>query len=187
MKNKIMAIAISSLLLASMNGGIAASAFSSDEDSTMLIATVDNDVVLGEDENTWSPYALDEEDEADTLLSDEDAENFEGENEDTWSPEALDEEGETDTLIGDDESTWSPETLATDENVSDSSILSGDVNSDGKIDILDVITINRAILGKADLTDAQKNAADVNQNHVPDSADALLLMKYITGLVSSFQ
>ncbi len=60
----------------------------------------------------------------------------------------------------------------------------GDIDGNGKVDILDVITINQAILGKASLTETQLLAADINGNEKPDSADSLSIMKYIVGLVT---
>ncbi|MBR7083718.1 MAG: dockerin type I repeat-containing protein, partial [Oscillospiraceae bacterium] len=62
----------------------------------------------------------------------------------------------------------------------------GDANGDGKTDILDVITVNKAILGKEALTDEQNQAADVNGNNKVDSGDSLLLMKFVVGLIDSF-
>ncbi len=64
----------------------------------------------------------------------------------------------------------------------ESVFINGDVNTDGKVDILDVITINKAILGKEILTDEQNQAADLNKNSKVDSNDALMLMKAIVGL-----
>jgi len=61
----------------------------------------------------------------------------------------------------------------------------GDANKDGQVDILDVIVINKAILGKESFSKMQTRASDVNKNGVPDSADSLTIMKYIVGLVSS--
>lgn len=69
---------------------------------------------------------------------------------------------------------------------SELSTFTGDVNSDGVVNILDVITINRAILGKEKLTDSQNKAADVNKNDKVDSLDSLLIMKYIVGIINSF-
>ncbi|MBR1554797.1 MAG: endo-1,4-beta-xylanase, partial [Oscillospiraceae bacterium] len=66
------------------------------------------------------------------------------------------------------------------------STLLGDVDLSGEINILDVITVNKAILGKEILSKQQETNADVNQNGVPDSSDALLIMKYIVGLVKEF-
>ncbi len=59
----------------------------------------------------------------------------------------------------------------------------GDVTHSGKIDILDVITINRAILGKEKLTPEQLNTIDFNGDGKPDTSDSLKLMKYIVGLI----
>ena len=64
-------------------------------------------------------------------------------------------------------------------------ILFGDANADGKVDILDVITVNRVILGKETLDDHQLKAVDFNQNGKPDSEEGLAIMKYIVGLVAS--
>ena len=63
----------------------------------------------------------------------------------------------------------------------------GDANLDGTVDILDVITINKAILGKETLTRHQNEFSDVNQNGVPDSSDSLAVLKYIVGLTSSLK
>lgn len=65
-------------------------------------------------------------------------------------------------------------------------ILSGDVNEDKKINILDVIVINKAILGKEKLTDTQNKIADVNKNNKVDASDSLMIMKYIVGLINFF-
>lgn len=62
----------------------------------------------------------------------------------------------------------------------------GDANGDGEIDILDVITINKAILGKETLTENGLKAIDFNGNGKPDSSEALTLLKYIVGLITDF-
>lgn len=64
-------------------------------------------------------------------------------------------------------------------------LLPGDVSGDGKINILDVISVNKAVLGKASLTSAQLDAVDFNHNNKPDSEEALAILKYIVGLVQS--
>ncbi|MBE6876758.1 MAG: hypothetical protein E7496_08610 [Ruminococcus sp.] len=64
-------------------------------------------------------------------------------------------------------------------------LIPGDADSDGAVDILDVITINKAILGKETLTAEQLKAIDFNGNGKPDSEDSLTIMKYIVGLISS--
>jgi len=62
--------------------------------------------------------------------------------------------------------------------------LSGDANLDGTVDILDAIIVNRAILGKENLSDLQVKAADMNGDGIPDSTDSLMIMKKIVGLIS---
>lgn len=64
--------------------------------------------------------------------------------------------------------------------------LFGDINDDNEIDILDVISINKSVLGKEVFTEMQQKTADVNHNGKPDSNDSLEVMKYIVGLVTSF-
>ncbi|MBE6875399.1 MAG: hypothetical protein E7496_01525 [Ruminococcus sp.] len=60
--------------------------------------------------------------------------------------------------------------------------LPGDANLDGSIDILDAITVNRAVLGKENLSDLQVKTADLNGNGIPDATDSLMIMKKIVGL-----
>lgn len=74
------------------------------------------------------------------------------------------------------------------ENTTEETVVleKGDANGDTKIDILDIITINKAVLGKEKLTDEQNQAADVNENNKVDSGDALMLMKFVVGLIDSF-
>ena len=62
---------------------------------------------------------------------------------------------------------------------------SGDANGDGQIDILDIITMNKAILGKETLSETQLKAIDFNGNGRPDSEDSLTLMKYIVRLIDT--
>ena len=66
------------------------------------------------------------------------------------------------------------------------SYASGDADGNGKINILDVITLNKAVMGKENLTASQLKAIDFNGNSQPDSEESLLLLKYIVGLVTSF-
>lgn len=61
----------------------------------------------------------------------------------------------------------------------------GDVTGDTKIDILDVVTINKAVLGKENLTSEQVKAIDFNGDGKPDASDSLTLMKYIVGLIET--
>ena len=75
-----------------------------------------------------------------------------------------------------------PSTEKTTETESDFKY--GDVDASGTVDILDVITLNKNLLGKEDISETQQKAADVNLSGKPDSADGLIIMKYIVGLVT---
>lgn len=61
--------------------------------------------------------------------------------------------------------------------------VAGDLNTDSSIDIIDVILVNKYLLGCTDLNDSQKNAADVYHDGSIDSTDALTLLKYVVDLV----
>ena len=63
----------------------------------------------------------------------------------------------------------------------------GDVDGSGEIDILDVITLNKNLLGKETFTEAQQKAADVNSSGKPDSNDSLTILKYIVGIIKTFE
>ena len=58
----------------------------------------------------------------------------------------------------------------------------GDADGNGTLDILDVITINKAVLGKENLDTERIPYIDFNQNQIPDSDDALTMLKMIVGL-----
>ena len=58
----------------------------------------------------------------------------------------------------------------------------GDADGNGDLDILDVITVNKAVLGKEALAEDKISLVDFNGNGVPDSDDALTMLKKIVGL-----
>ena len=62
----------------------------------------------------------------------------------------------------------------------------GDADGSGEIDILDVITINKAILGKENLSENGLKAIDFNGNGKPDSSESLTILKYIVGMITDF-
>ena len=67
-----------------------------------------------------------------------------------------------------------------------SEIMSGDADGSGKVDILDMIIVNKAILGKENLSENGLKAIDFNGNGKPDSDESLKLLKYIVGLIEDF-
>ena len=58
----------------------------------------------------------------------------------------------------------------------------GDVYTNGKVDILDIIYTNKAVMGKEALDASQNAAADFDRNNKVDSTDSLNMLKYIVGL-----
>ncbi len=65
-----------------------------------------------------------------------------------------------------------------------SDTLYGDVNVDEKVNILDVIKLNKNLLSGEKLTKQGILNADVDQDGAPTSADALTILKYIISLVT---
>ncbi len=61
----------------------------------------------------------------------------------------------------------------------------GDVNCDGVVDLLDVLTLNRNLLIGEKLTDQGTKNADVDRDGKPTSVDALTILKYTIKLVTS--
>ncbi len=73
-------------------------------------------------------------------------------------------------------------TQATVHFAEDAEVLTGDVNTDGTVSIADVIVLNKHLNGGADLTAAGTLAADVDQNEMIDSTDALNILKACLGI-----
>ena len=59
----------------------------------------------------------------------------------------------------------------------------GDADGSGELDILDIITVNKAILGKENLAEDKISSVDFNGNGVPDADDALTMLKMLVGLI----
>ena len=62
----------------------------------------------------------------------------------------------------------------------------GDVNEDGEVNILDVLTLNRNLLIGEELSDQAKVNADVDLDGKPSSVDALNILKFTIKLVTEF-
>jgi len=62
----------------------------------------------------------------------------------------------------------------------------GDINGDGNIDIMDVICLNKNLLGVQSLSEEARGNADVNHDGKVDSSDSLLILKYTVELIDSF-
>ena len=62
----------------------------------------------------------------------------------------------------------------------------GDVNNDGKINMLDAILVQKHGIGLTALTDTQLQIADVTGDGNVNIRDAILIQKYSLGLLSGF-
>lgn len=74
-------------------------------------------------------------------------------------------------------------TEKTSETSKDSKIIWGDADDNKEVDILDVITLNKALMGKEVLSEQGEKNADVDQNGKPESTDAMNILKYIVGML----
>jgi hypothetical protein len=77
------------------------------------------------------------------------------------------------------------ETQKTTEDEPSGKLVKGDADESGSVDILDVITINKAILGKENMTAQGLKNIDFNGNGKPDSNESLTVLKLIVGMVTA--
>ncbi len=63
-------------------------------------------------------------------------------------------------------------------------MIPGDTNDDGTLDIMDVILLNKYLLGSAKLDAAAQKAADMNGDEKIDSTDSLEVLKAVLGIQS---
>ena len=78
-------------------------------------------------------------------------------------------------------------TLGTGETKSFDIILLGDTNSDGKIDIIDLLRTQKHILNSSTLTNANLESADTNLDNNVDIIDLLRIQKYILKAIEDFK
>ena len=61
-------------------------------------------------------------------------------------------------------------------------ILKGDATEDGEVDIVDVISVNKSILGQTKLSSSAQKASDIDEDGIVSPSDSLAIMTYIVGL-----
>ncbi len=59
----------------------------------------------------------------------------------------------------------------------------GDVTLDNEVDIVDVVALNKFLLGVSDLNEQKRANADVQNDRKLDGNDALVLLKYVLGII----
>ena len=71
------------------------------------------------------------------------------------------------------------------EPLEQETITVGDATGDGNCDIIDIITVNKSVLGKETIPVEYIQNIDSNKNGIPDSIDSLQMLKYVVGLIES--
>ncbi len=87
------------------------------------------------------------------------------------------------TIGKEEEPTTEPDTEPDTEPPASTDAVYGDVDCNGKVDILDIIVLNKNLLGAADVTAQGKINADVNKDGKPGSDDSLSILKFIVKLI----
>ena len=81
--------------------------------------------------------------------------------------------------------TTQPTTPATTEPTAPAPADLGDVNLDGKTDIMDVIALNKSLLGITKLNEAARLNADTCKDGTLDSKDSLILLKFVLEMLDT--
>ena len=66
-------------------------------------------------------------------------------------------------------------------------VVRGDATEDDEIDMLDIVTATKAVLGKLSLSDYAECVSDMNENGQVDALDVLLIMQYVVGVVDTLE
>lgn len=90
----------------------------------------------------------------------------------------------TDTTASTQDTQSTQSTQQTQPTTNSDGILYGDVDNDGKVDLIDVITLNKNLLGVEQLSDKGRKNANVDLNGSIDSSDSLYILKSLVSLVT---
>lgn len=63
--------------------------------------------------------------------------------------------------------------------------LYGDVNLDGRVDIIDAVILNKAAANTVQLSEQQRSNADCDANNEVDSNDAVVLLKFLVSIIKT--
>ncbi|WP_295213956.1 cohesin domain-containing protein [Ruminococcus sp.] len=91
----------------------------------------------------------------------------------------------TTATSGDQTDDTTKETQATTKSTGDASVLYGDVNCDGRVDITDSVLLNKATAGAVKLNEAAAANADCDSNGELSSNDSIVLLKFLVHLITS--
>jgi hypothetical protein len=86
------------------------------------------------------------------------------------------------TVIDEDKPTESTE--GSTDNTQGGDVVYGDVDCNGKVELLDVILLNKNLLGMEKLSDKGSKNANVNNDNAVDGTDSLFILKSLVSLVT---
>lgn len=90
---------------------------------------------------------------------------------------------ETTASTGESETTAKTESTTTSTGKIDSNVLYGDVNLDGKIDLSDVVLLNKAVAGAVTLTGEAKSNSECVADGALSADDSMALLQFLVHLV----
>jgi aryl-phospho-beta-D-glucosidase BglC (GH1 family) len=92
--------------------------------------------------------------------------------------------GKTDPIEITEASTEATTGNTTEGTTANTALLYGDSNDDGTVNILDVIALNKSMMGSYTLTSTGMKVSDVDLDGSISAADSLLIMKYIVKMIA---
>ena len=107
----------------------------------------------------------------------------------------------TTTTVGTDETTDTEATTASDVQTTEAQqtttatttevvivpgdVLYGDVNTDGRVELVDAILLNKYCAGTVTLSEEARANADCNASGMADTGDSIVLLRFLVHLVSA--
>lgn len=92
-----------------------------------------------------------------------------------------------DWLCDTEETYMNPWILDSDTRYETFDIVMGDATDDNEVDIIDVITMNKTILGQKTMSSYAQYVCDINKDNIVDPIDSLAVMEYIVGLIDTLE
>ncbi|MDE6707423.1 MAG: dockerin type I repeat-containing protein [Oscillospiraceae bacterium] len=92
-----------------------------------------------------------------------------------------------DWLCDTEETYMNPWILDSDTRYETFDIVMGDATDDNEVDIIDVITMNKTILGQKTMSSYAQYVCDINKDNIVDPIDSLAVMEYIIGLIDTLE
>lgn len=137
--------------------------------------------------NTWTSPKVSDIDGSEVTLTDELVVTFTVSGLPTENPPATTSAEETTTTETTTTTTTTTEAVPTETTTTNTDLtaLYGDMNLDGRIDIVDAVLLNRMLAGQVQTNDQQRLNGDLDQDGSLSSNDASVLLRFLVNLISS--